>query len=379
MSVIVAALRSAVVPRGGAFGSLQPYQLAAPVVTALLSKAGLSGHQVDQVIVANALGAGGNPARLVALEAGLDHLSGISIDTQCAGGLDAVALACALVDAGAAQAVIAGGAESYSRRPLRAETFSDHRPPRFYTRPAFTPDPDSDVDMTEAAAVLAHKFGLSRDNQDSYAIDSHHKALAAEPRLRHEIVPINNVVADSYPRRLTPRLASRVAELAESVSVVATAVEADGAAFCLVLSDELANTLQCSFGLRVLGSQSLGADSRLPGYAPVKAIQQLFSRFPVLRPADCQGEMMEAYASQAMVCISEGGLDPLKVNTGGGALARGHPIGASGAVLLCRLFHEMQHHRTQHGLCAIAAAGGLGAAMLVEQWQPAAISPSVAN
>lgn len=377
MSVIAAALRSAVVPRGGAFNALQPFQLAAPVVKALLSQSGLVGQQVDQLIVANALGAGGNPARLVALESGLDHLSGLSIDTQCAGGVDAVSLACALVDAGAAQAVIAGGVESYSRRPLRAETFSDQRPPRFYTRPPFTPDPDSDVDMTAAAAVLARKYGLSRERQDSYAIDSHNKALAAEPRLRHEIVPINNVIADSYPRRLTPRLTSRVAELAESVSMVATAVEADGAAFCLVLSDALADRLECRFGLRLLGAQSLGADTRLPGYAPVKAIQQLFSRFPGVSPADCYSEMMEAYASQAMVCISESGLDPLKVNTGGGALARGHPIGASGAVLLCRLFHEMQHNGSSLGVCAIAAAGGLGSAMLLERREGAAAANDV--
>lgn len=368
MSLIIGALRSAVVPRGGAFNQLLPHQLAAPVVSTLLERSGLVAQQVDQLIVANSLGAGGNPARLVALAAGLEHLSGVSIDTQCAGGLDAVTLAAALVDSGAAEVVIAGGAESYSRRPLRAETFSDSRPPRFYTRPAFTPDAQTDPDMTDAAAVLADRFQLSRVAQDRYAIESHRKAIVAETQLRDEIIPLEGICSDVYPRRISERLAARSPGLAGSVSLVATAAEADAAAFCLVVSERLAAQLASPYALRILGSQQIGSDSRLPGYAPVNAIHKLLARFPKVDAGACQAEMMEAYASQAMVCISESGLDPLKVNCGGGALARGHPIGASGAILVCRLFHEMQHREPMYGLCAIAAAGGLGSAMLCQKY-----------
>lgn len=131
MSAIIAALRTAVVPRGGAFNELLPHQLAELVIRALLSQTGIAAAEVSQLVMANSLGAGGNPARVAALAAGLDHVSGLSIDTQCAGGLDAVALAAALVDAGTAEIVIAGGAESYSRRPLRAKTFADQRPAEF--------------------------------------------------------------------------------------------------------------------------------------------------------------------------------------------------------------------------------------------------------
>lgn len=148
--------------RGGAFESLKVHQLAEPVITALLTQSGIAAAEVDQLILANALGAGGNPARVTALAVGMQRVSGISIDTQCAGGLDAVALASALVDSGAAGIVIAGGAESYSRRPLRGETFADGRPDRFYTRPPFSPDPATDPDMTEVADTLAAQYSLTR-------------------------------------------------------------------------------------------------------------------------------------------------------------------------------------------------------------------------
>ncbi len=365
MSVIIAALRTAVVPRGGAFVNLQPYQLAAPVITALLRQSGLAEDEVSQLILANSLGAGGNPARVAALAAGLQRVSGLTIDTQCAGGLDAVAMAAALVDCGAAEVVIAGGAESYSRRPLRARTFTDQRPAEFYTRPPFTPDPHSDPDMTEAASDLADRYHISRAAQDQYAIDSHRKALAAAAEMQQEIVPLAGVTNDVYGRALSPRLAQRAPGLAGSVSLVSTAVEADAAAFCLVVSERVAARLAPEFMLSVTGYQTVGGDSRLPGYAPVEAIRRLFDRYPQCVPGDCISEMMEAYAVQAMVCIAQTGLAPENVNPGGGALARGHPIGASGAILVCRIFHELSRRNGQHGLCAIAAAGGLGSAMLL--------------
>ena len=369
MSVIIAALRSAVVPRGGAFESLKVHQLAEPVITALLAQSGIAAAEVDQLILANALGAGGNPARMTALAAGMPGVSGISIDTQCAGGLDAVALASALVDSGAAGIVIAGGAESYSRRPLRGETFADGRPDRFYTRPPFSPDPATDPDMTEAADTLAAQYSLTRQAQDAWAIDSHRKAMAARDRLQQETVPIAGIVTDGYPRQLSERLAARAPVLSGTVSLVSTAVEADGAAFCLVVSDAVAARLKPVSGLTICGSVSAGADSRLPGYAPVVALRQLFSEFPRVDPKQCVTELMEAYASQAIVCLQESGLDLQQTNCGGGALARGHPIGASGAILVCRLFHELQRSGRSYGVCAIAAAGGLGSAMLLSQYE----------
>jgi len=128
---IIAACRSAVVPRGGAFANLTPHMLGAPVLQAALSQAGIAPEEVDEVIVSNAMGGGGNPARLVSLAAGVpEDIAGLSIDRQCAGGLDAILLARAIVTSGAAQIVVAGGVESYSRRPQRLRTFADGSPPR---------------------------------------------------------------------------------------------------------------------------------------------------------------------------------------------------------------------------------------------------------
>ena len=143
MAVILSARRSAVVPHGGAFARLQIEALAAPVVQAVLADAGLA--EADELIAANALGAGGNPARRVALAAGLpERVAGLTIDRQCAGGLDAILLAAALVDSGAARVVVAGGVESWSRRPLRLATDPDGGPPLPYDAPPFTPWPDRD-------------------------------------------------------------------------------------------------------------------------------------------------------------------------------------------------------------------------------------------
>ncbi|CAK9886783.1 MAG: putative acetyl-CoA acyltransferase [Candidatus Erwinia impunctatus] len=365
MSLIIAARRTAVVPRGGAFSALELHQLAAPVITRLLKRCGIAPAEVDNLIVANALGAGGNPARMLALAAGLPDVPGISVDSQCAGGLDAVMLASALVNAGLANIVIAGGAESYSRRPLRAHTFADGSAPVFYTRPPFAPEKNDDPDMTEAAAALAERYAIGRQEQDEYAVTSHRKALAAADRLRAEIEAVNGVVMDSYTRVLTVKLASRAPQLAGSVSVASTAIEADGAAFCIIVSEQVARRLRPDYAVTIADYQSCGGDSRLPGAAPVTAIRKLLARHAEISPRHCVSEIMEAYAAQAMVAISGSDLHPQSVNLGGGALARGHPIGASGAILVCRLFHELIYHNKPYGLCAIAAAGGIGAAMLL--------------
>ncbi|WP_321344944.1 thiolase family protein [Breoghania sp.] len=365
MSFIAAALRTPVAPRGGALKAFLPHELANPVLSALLGKVGLDGAEVDQVILSNALGGGGNPARVAALAAGMEHVSGISIDAQCAGGLDAIALAAALIDAGQADVVLAGGAESFSRRPLRAHTFTDGREPEFFTRPPFSPFPDADPDMADAADILALNHGISREEQDAFAIQSHARALAARDRLRSEIVALGGLDHDSFTRKLSPRLAARAPAVSGSVSMVATAVEADAAAFCLVVSERVLARLSGVNPLEIVACANAGGDSRLPGIAPVRAVARVLERAGISASSLQAVEMMEAYAAQAMACIREAGLPEALVNASGGALARGHPIGASGAILACRLFHELAAGEV--GLCAIAAAGGIGSAMILRR------------
>lgn len=352
---IIAARRSAVMPLGGAFSALQMHEMAAPVMRACLADAGIAAEQVDEVILSNALGAGGNPARVAALAAGLpERVAGLSLDRQCAGGLDAVILARALVESGAADAVLAGGAESYSRRPLRFRTDPEGGPAVAYDAPPFTPWPERDPDMHAAAAALAMQLGIDRVAQDDFAVASHAKAMSAD---HPEIVAINGCARDGFTRALTPGLAARARVIHGTITAANAAVAADGAAFCLVVSRRFA--ARAAHALHIRAGATLGANPEEPGLAPLGAIARVLSPRPLL----AQAEIMEAYAVQAMACIQGAGLDPALVNLGGGALARGHPVGASGAVLVARMFADLTQGA---GLCAIAAAGGIGSALLVE-------------
>lgn len=361
---IIAACRSAVVPRGGAFADLSLDALGAPVLVAALAQAGLDPGKVDEVIVSNAMGGGGNPARLISLAAGLpDHVAGLSIDRQCAGGLDALLLAKAMVESGAADVVIAGGVESYSRRPHRLRTFADGRPPQPYDYPPFTPWHDRDPAMSDAAEFLATHLSISRDAQDRWAVKSHAKALASSPDLS-EIIPINGQIHDPFTRRITPALAARAKCVTGSITVANMAVAADAAAFCIVVSPRIQQQLGCT-GIALTGGATTGAQPELPGIAPLAAIQSAL-RKTGLRASDITcAEIMEAFAVQAIACVNGADLNPELVNIGGGALARGHPIGASGTINAVRLFHEL-HRAGGSGLATIAAAGGIATAVILQ-------------
>lgn len=361
---IIAGLRTAVVPQGGAFAALNIHDLAAPVIGDCLANAGLGPAQVNELILSNALGGGGNPARLTALAAGLpETVAGLSIDRQCVGGLDAVLLAARLVQSGAADVVIAGGAESASRRPIRLRTHPDGSEPSAYDRPPFTPWPDRDPDMHQAADDLAQHLSISRADQDNWAIKSHAKALAAD--LTPELVSLSSapVTHDVFTRRLSAQLCARTTAINGTITAANAAVSADAAAFVVVVSEEIAKRTPQK-AIRILGGTTLGSDPVLPGLAPVRAIRSALSDAGLCTDQLGCTEVMEAYAVQAIACVQGADLNPETTNKGGGALARGHPIGASGAILAVRLYHEMLNSR-RPGLATIAAAGGLGTALLL--------------
>ncbi|NIZ12533.1 acetyl-CoA C-acyltransferase [Phaeobacter sp. HF9A] len=369
MARIIAARRSAVVPKGGKFAALEPHQLAAPVITTCLLDAGLRTDEVGELILSNALGGGGNPARIAALAADLpERVAGLSIDRQCAGGLDAILLGHALVDAGVHDVVIAGGAESYSRRPLRAHRFADGRTPEPYDQAPFTPWPERDPDMAEAAAALAQTQGISRAEQDDWAIRSHAWARAAATARSAEIVPIHTITDDQFTRELSPRHCARAPSVFGDITAATMAVAADAAAFVVIVSDTLARRLNRG-GMRLMQGVTLGADPEQPGLAPIPAIAEVLSRAGLSAKALHRAEIMEAFAVQTLACIRGAHLAEEIVNPAGGALAQGHPVGASGAIHAVKLFHAL---RPSDGpaLAAIAAAGGLGSAALFEAIAP---------
>jgi len=360
---ITTACRSPVAPRDGALAGLLPHQLAAPIVLAALRAAGLGPGDVDELIVSTALGAGGNPARSVALAAGLpETVAGLSIDRQCAGGLDALVLARQMILSGAADIVVAGGVESYSRQPIRARTFPDGRPPEPYAQAPFTPWPMRDPDMAQAAADLAVTQGITRHDQDRWAVESHAKALAHQATPQ-ELIPMAGLSKDAFTRRLRHALCARAVSIAGDITPANAAVAADGAAFCVIVSAKVATGLGAQM-IEILGGTTLGGAPECPGLAPLVAIKRVFAQTGIDARNLSVAEVMEAYAVQAIACVQGAGLDPAIVNPGGGALARGHPIGASGAINAVRLFHELTL-RGGVGLATIAAAGGIGTALIL--------------
>jgi len=372
---IVAARRTAVAPRGGAFAGVEVAELAAAPIRAVLADAGLAADAIDDVILGNALYGGGNPARLAALLAGIpEDTPALTLDTQCCAGLDAVMLAATRVAAGEAEAVVAGGVESFSRAPIRMRrpTNKDEAPQE-YARPPFTPWPARDPDMIEAAAALAHARGITRAAQEAFAVESHRKArqAAADDGLDREIVPVAGLARDAFTRELTPALCARLPALAgdkaHAVSAATVAVEADAAAALLVVSEDVAERLAArDRPIRVLGGTRRGGDPTMPGLAPIAAARGALARHGIATDAVAVAEIMEAFAAQAIACIDGLAPEAARVNRGGGALARGHPIGASGAILAVRLWHELQREGADAvGLAAIAAAGGLGSALVM--------------
>ncbi len=367
---IIAAKRTAVAPRHGAFADVEAATLGAHVLQACLAKVALDPADVDEVILGNALYGGGNPARVAALAAGLpESVPALTLDTQCCAGLDAILVAASRIRAGEAHAILAGGLESYSRSPLRLvrpRGAKDVATP--YDRPPFTPWVDRDPDMAASAAALATEFAVTRKAQEAFAIESHRKALRAMPD--DEVAAMAGLSQDAFARRLTGGVCQRLPVLAgdavHGLTAATIAVEADAAAAVLVVSETMAARLGALSAIRFVAGSRRGVDPERPALAAAAAARPLLDALHRERPR--VSEIMEAFAVQAQLSINALDLDPMTVNRGGGALSRGHPIGASGAILVVRLFHELLHEaQGATGLAAIAAAGGIGSAAVFER------------
>ncbi len=367
--VVVAARRTPIGNAGGALRGCTVDELAAPVLRAVLADAGLAG--VDDVLLGNAFGPGGNPARVAALRAGLGPaVPGVTVDRQCASGLAAIALAATMVRAGEGEAYLAGGAESASTAPHRAWRTD---PPRPYTRAPFSPPEIGDPEMGAAADLVAAEAGISRERQDRFALRSHTRALLARraARFAGELVPIGGVDADERPRPFTP---ARLARFRPAFTPGGTATAAnscgvsDGAAAVLVVSERLRRERGLP-GLRLVAAATSALDPNRLGLGAVPAMRRVLARSPGPAGHPDVVEFNEAFAGQALACLDAAGLDEEAVSPDGGAIALGHPWGASGAVLVVRLFARIVRDRTgeRTGLAALSAAGGVGVATAWER------------
>ncbi|MEM8540794.1 MAG: thiolase family protein [Pseudomonadota bacterium] len=370
---IIGALRTPVAPARGDYAALNATTLGQLTIEGLLKKLDLPAEFVEHCVFSNALYAGGNPTRLSALAAQIPEVvPSMTIDTQCCGGLDSLIVASSLIRSGDHDFILAGGMESFSTAPRRLSKSADGKPDVEYKRPPFSPWPDKDPDMLDAAAELAKELSITRIDQELYARKSHAKALAASNILAEECLEISSLKRDSFTRNLNRRVQAKLPVLAgdEKFGITAstTAVEADAAAACAIVSDKFlaAHPNFRSTAIQILGGFSVGSDPAMPGLAPVSAVKKALNELSLNIVQIDVVEVMEAFASQAFACMKLCDMDASKTNLSGGALARGHPIGASGTINAVRLYHELiARSEFKLGLATIAGAGGLGSALVL--------------
>ncbi|EAP98951.1 putative acetyl-coa acyltransferase protein [Janibacter sp. HTCC2649] len=370
--VIVAARRTPIGTAGLALRDVDVVDLAAPALRATADDAHLLAP--SQVVLGNCMGPGGNVARVASLAAGFDvSTPAMTVDLQCGSGLAAITTACALIRSGSADTVLAGGAESASTAPWRHWPPAEGVEPQRYSRAPFAPAEIGDPEMGAAADNVARRWGITRERQDAYAVRSHSRASAARAAglFDDELVPLPQLATDQRVRaNLTTGTLSRL-PAAFSPEGTVTAGNAcginDGAAVVAMVT-EAQRRADGIPGLACLDWATVGSDPNLPGVGPVPAVRTLLHRNSVTLDDIGVIEINEAFAAQVLACCDELGIDEERVCIDGGALALGHPWGASGAVLAVRLFGQMlRADGPELGLATIAVGGGQGVALLVRR------------
>ena len=369
--VIVGALRTAIGTTGMAFRDVSAADLAAPVLAELAAP--LDGLLPHDVVLGNCMGPGGDVARVASLTAGLPvEVPALTVDRQCGSGLAAIDVGTALLRSRPGL-VLAGGVESASTAPWRYWPPHDGAEPERYERAPFAPELSGDPDMGLAADLLAEECGISRERQDSYAARSHARASASSAAgcFREEIVPVTGITRDERVRDgLTVERLSRLRPAFRPGGTVTAGNScgvSDGAAAVALVDPATAASLDLP-GLCVLATATAGVDPRRPGLGPVPAARAALTQAGLSLDDLDVVEVNEAFAGQVLACCDALGLDEERVCEEGGALALGHPWGASGAVLAVRLFSRLvRGDAGELGLAAIAVGGGQGVAVVVQR------------
>ena len=388
--VILSAVRT---PVGKFQGALKPFsapQLGSLVVRAAMEHAKLAPEQIDEVIMGNVIsaGLGQNPARQAALGGGLPpEVAALTINKVCGSGLKAVGLAAQGILTGDSEIVIAGGMESMSNAPYLLQNAREgYRLGDGTLVDTMIHDGLQDAyehcHMGNTGEIVAEKYRISRQRQDEFALGSHRKAVDAirSGRFKAEILPVSVpqrkgdpqlVDTDESPRSDTTleKLASLKPAFKKDGSVTAGNAPGvnDGAAALAVTSAERAEQLGLTSLARIAGQAVSGVEPMMLLMAPVKAVQKLLAKVGwKLADVDLI-ELNEAFSVQAIAVIEELHLDPGRVNVNGGAVALGHPIGASGARILVTLLHEMIRRKARRGIATLCLGGGNAVALAVER------------
>ncbi|HCL75503.1 acetyl-CoA C-acetyltransferase [Stutzerimonas nitrititolerans] len=388
--VIVAATRTAIGSFQGALANVPAVDLGAAVIQRLLEQTGVPGEQVDEVILGHVLtaGAGQNTARQAAVKAGLPHgVSSMTLNKVCGSGLKAVQLAAQAIRCGDAEVVIAGGMENMSLAPYvmpgaRTGLRMGHGKVVDTMIQDGLWDAFNDYHMGITAENLVEKYGLSREEQDAFAAASQQKAAAAieAGRFADEITPILIPQRKGEPLAFAVDEQPRAGTTAEALAKLKPAFKKDGsvtagnasslndgAAAVLLMSAEKAQALGLPVLARIAGYASAGVDPAIMGIGPVDATRRTLARAGWdIQQLDLI-EANEAFAAQSLSVGKELNWDAAKVNVNGGAIALGHPIGASGCRILVTLLHEMIRRDAHKGLATLCIGGGQGVALAVER------------
>jgi acetyl-CoA C-acetyltransferase len=390
--VIISGCRTAVGKFQGGLADLSAPQLGAVVVREAVKRAGLSSDQIDECIMGNVLpaGLGQNPARQAAIFGGLSPATGaMTINKVCGSGLKAVALAAQAVQTGNSSIVVAGGMESMTNAPyLLPQARKGYRLGNGQVIDSMVHDGlwdiYNDYHMGITGENVAEKYGITREEQDEFAVHSHRKAVAAwkECRFKSQIVPVEIPAKkkgeapvlfekDESPREDTTIEVLRALKPAFKKDGTVTAGNApgvnDGAAAVVITSARRAKELGAEPIVRIVAQATSGVEPKWVMMAPVDAVRKIWEKTGWKSGDVDLYELNEAFSVQALGVMRELGLDPNRVNVNGGAVAIGHPIGASGARVLVTLIYEMTRRNAKRGIAALCLGGGNAVAMAVER------------
>ena len=388
---IMGAVRTARGKYGGSLKSVPAHELGALVIRSVLERAGVAGDMVDEVILGEVRQSteASNIARCALLEAGLpEHVPGFTVNRLCASAMQAVLCGCQEIWLKQAEVIVAGGTENMSRAPiyLRGSRWGGNKNTLVDSNieAGSTAAPTSiygaGLSMTKTAENVAEQFHITREEQDAFAAESQRRALAAinAGYFREEIVPVAVQEkkksflfdTDEFPR---PGTTTEVLAGLKSIVKPGGTVTAgnscglnDGAAALVLMSGSRAAQTGLKPMARILDIVTAALDPNIMGYGPYYAVKKILDRNRITLDQIDLVELNEAFASQSVACIRDLGLDPAKVNIGGGAIALGHPLGCTGARLIVTLLHHLKRTGGRLGLATLCIGGGQAMAALIE-------------
>lgn len=388
--VIVGAARTPIGSFGGSLSSLSAVDLGVIAAKEAMTRAGIKPEMVDEVLVGNILsaGLGQNPARQIAINSGIPETTpAITINKLCGSGLRAVSMATQFIMLGDADVILAGGVESMSNAPYILPNarwgyrMGDGKIVDSMIKDGLW-DAFNDYHMGITAENIAEQWGLSREEQDEFALNSQLKTEAAQKsgRFTEEIVPVvipqkkgDPIIVDSdeYPKHgsTIEKLAKLKPAFKKEGTVTAGNASGinDGGAMLIIMAKEKAEELGIKPLVTIKSYASAALDPSIMGYGPVPATKKALERAGLTVDDLDLIEANEAFAAQSLAVVKDLGLNPEKVNVNGGAIALGHPIGASGARILITLIYEMQKRNSKTGLATLCIGGGQGTSIIVER------------